>query len=438
MALARLRNPAALTLAALMALTAPIARADCVDGVREATPAEREAAQRGRAALIAGMPEAVRPLERRTPNRADPAAPVSLGFCRGTPVGAFTPAAADGFMYQFSREEGAARSEQRRALQRQVEELEKLPPEKEAQRRQIEAQMRAAYAAAPTRSRKDPPFTPEQQAQADRAQAEGRKLEDAMRRIEFDHRASVKPQTDPLRARADELQQGPQIFLVSLGMNLARFPDPMPAARGATLTFGAPSPKLSATLQPVNIVVKVEGPAGPARDALVGLIDRAYFEGLLNKPLPEVAASKKRIENNIAQAASAPPLAIASSVPLNASSTAVAPAAATASPTAAPAPNAAPAAAAASGSAAAATTSAPPPAQRSANATPCPPSARTANSNDAQRSGSQAGAEVGGAVLGGGWGRSVGASVGGVLGALGGSAKKEEPKPANAAADCPR
>jgi hypothetical protein len=437
MAIFQLRVPATLTLAALVALVVPIARADCVDGVREPTPAEREAAKRGQAALIAGIPEAVRPLERRSPNRSDPAAPASLSFCRGTPIGAFTLSAADGFMYQFAREEAAARSEQRRALQRQIEELEKLPPEKEAQRKEIEAQMRAAYAAAPTRSRKDPPFTAEQQAQVDRAQAEGRRLEDAMRRIEFDHRASVKPQTDPLRARADELQQGPQIFSVSLGMNLARFPEPLPAARGTTLTFGAPSPKLSATLQPVNIVVRVEGPSGPARDALVGLIDRAYLEGLLNKPLPEVEVSKKRIENSIAQAASAPPLAIASSVPLNASSTAAAPATATASPTAAPAPSAAPAAAVATGSTAAATASAPPSAQRSANATPCPPPSRTASSSDAQRSGSQVGGEVGGAVLGGGWGRSIGSSVGGVLGALGGaagSAKKEEPKPA----DCPR
>jgi hypothetical protein len=426
-------SAAALTFAAFIALLAPSANADCVDGVREPTPAEREAAQRGRAALIAGIPEAVRPLERRSPNRSDPAAPASLSFCRGVPIGAFSPSAADGYMYQFTREEAAARSEQRRALQRQVEDLEKLPPEKEAQRKEIEAQMRAAYAAAPTRSRKDPPFTPEQQAQVDRAQTEGRRLEDAMRRIEFDHRASVKPQTDPLRVRADELQQGPQIFSVALGMNVVRFPEPLPAARGIRLTFGAPSPKQSASMQPVNIVVTVEGPAGPARDALVGLIDRAYFEGLLNKPLPDVAASRKRIEDNMAQAASASPLAIAGSVP----PAAAAPAAAAAAPAASQVAAAAPAAAAASGTAAA-TTASTPPAQRSANAAPCPPPSRTASSNDAQRSGSQVGAEVGGAVLGGGWGRSVGSSVGGVLGALGGGAKKEEPKPANTAADCPR
>jgi hypothetical protein len=248
----------------------------------------------------------------------------------------------------------------------------------------------------------------------------------------------VKPQTDPLRARADELQQGPQIFAVKLNMNVASFPDPLPAARGALLTFGVPSPKRSATLQPVNIVVTVEGPAGPARDALVGLIDRAYLEGLLNKPLPEVAASKKRIENNIAQAASSPPLAIASSVPLAPAPAAATPARAAHAPAAAPAEVAAPSAAAASDNAAAATSAASSAGQRSANAAPCPTPSRTASSSDAQRSGSQVGAEVGGAVVGGGWGRSIGANVGGVLGALGGSAKKDEPKPANAAADCPR
>lgn len=431
MALVQARHPAAFIVAALIALAAPLAQADCVDGVREATPAEREAAQRGRAALLAGLPEAVRPLERRTPNRGDPAAPATFSACRGTPVGAFSPAAAEVYMYQFPREEAAARSEQRRALQRQVEELEKLPPEKEAQRKEIEAQMRAAYAAAPTRSRKDPPFTAEQQAQVDRAQTEGRRLEADARRIESDHRASMKPQTDPLRARADELQLGPQMFQVSLTMNVARFPEPLPAARGTTVTFGVPSPKLSASLQAVNIVATITGPAGPARDALVGLIDRGYFEGLLNRPLPEVAASSKRIDNNIAQAASAAPLAVASSVPLNAASTAVAPAAATA---AAPAPSAAPATAAASGGAAASTASTAPSAQRSAGAAPCPPPARAASSDDAQRTGSQVGSEVGGAVLGGGWGRGVGASVGSALGALGGSAKKDEPKPA----DCPR
>jgi hypothetical protein len=328
-------------------------------------------------------------------------------------------------MYAFTREEAAARSEQRRALLRQVEELEKLPPEKEAQRRDLEAQMRAAYAAAPTRSRKDPPFTAEQQAQVDRAQVEGRRLEEAMRRVESEHRASVKPQTDPLRARADEFQQGPQLFAVSIGMNVARLPESIPAARGAVLSFGPASPRQSATLQPVNVVVTVEGPAGPARDALVGLVDRAYLEGLLGRPLPEVAGSKQRIDGNIARAAAAAPLAIAGSAP------GTVPASSAVSPAGAPA-------AAASNPGGAAAAALAPPAPRGTGAAPCPPAQSAQAPADGARGGRDVGAEVGGAVLGGGWGRGIGASVGGVLGALGGSAKKDEPTPASAAADCPR
>lgn len=417
-----------------LAIAMNAARADCVDGTRNATPAELDFGQRARAALIAGLPEAVRPIERRSPQRADPSEPFRHTPCRGTPVGAFSPVASDGFLYQFTREEAAARSEQRQQLRRQIEELERLPADKEAQRKELEAQMRAAYAAAPTRSRKDPPFTPEQQAQVDRAQAEGRALEQSMRKIESDHRASVKPQTDPLRARMDELQQGPQLFSVTIGMNVARFPEA--AANAQLATFGAPAPKQSASLQVQNLVLRIEGPAGAARDALAGLVDRVYLQALLGKPLPDVAASKARIESAIARAATAAPLAIATtpapaagadSAQAASDSTRTAPPAA-AAPTAAAA---APAAAAQSTHASTARSNAP---SNAPNSAPCKPPTQNANAGDAARSGSQVGADVGGAVLGGGWGRSVGGAVGGALGVLGGTAKKDEPKPA----DCPR
>jgi hypothetical protein len=103
------------------------------------------------------------------------------------------------------------------------------------------------------------------------------------------------------------------------------------------------------------------------------------------------------------------------------------------------------------GAAAATTTNAAPsqpgsaPAPSTASAqNPCPAPSRAASTTttagtDAARTGRDVGGEVGGAILGGGWGRSIGASVGGALGALGGSAKKDETKPAaTAAADCPR
>ena len=63
-------------------------------------------------------------------------------------------------------------------------------------------QMKVAYEAASRRSRKDPPFTPEQQAQVDRAMAEGNKHADAAKKLVSDHVASVKFQTDQLRAQA--------------------------------------------------------------------------------------------------------------------------------------------------------------------------------------------------------------------------------------------
>ena len=422
-----------LTLVALLS-AAPAARADCVDGVRPPTAGETEFIQRAQAALVAGLPEAVRPIERRSANRPDPVARGGGTMCRGTPVGAFGAATADGFLYRFTPEEANARSQQRRELLRQVEALEKLPPEKEAQRKELETQMRAAYAAAPRRSRNDPPFTPEQQAQVDRAQVEGRRLEDAMRRVEFEHRASVKPQADPLRARADELQQGPQTFSVALGMNAKTF-EPLAPERGQRITLGTPSPKQSASLQPVNIVVTVEGPAGPARDALVSLIDRDYLAGLIGKPLPDVATSQKRIESNVARAAAAPALSVASSVPLGAAG-ATPPGGESAAPAAGTATAAAAATTGAAAGAAASTPRAAAPASTTAQA-PCPPPNRTASaSNDAQRTGSQVGGEVGGAVLGGGWGRSVGSAVGGALGALGGS--KPQQAPPQQPADCPR
>lgn len=399
------------------ALIALPARADCPDGVRNPTPAETDFAQRAGAALVAGLPEAVRPLERQGTQRSDPLAPPRLSFCVGSPVGSFSPGAGVALVYRFPPAELQARAEQRRQLQRQVEALEKLPPDKEAQVQQLTEQARAAAASAPRRSRKDPAFTPEQQAQVERAEAEANRLAQAARQIQFDHNASVKPQADPLKARADQLQGAQQQFSVSIAMNVERFAQP--AAEVEAFAFGAPSPGRSAGLRVRNIAVEVKGPAGPARDAVLGLIDRGYLQGLLDKPLPEVAASRQRIEANIAAATAAPPLAIAPTVPLTAGASAPA----VASAPAAPAPGAQAIAAAAAPSSAGARN-------------PCPPPAQ-GETAEAARTSSQVGAEVGGAALGGGWGRGIGSAVGGALGALGGAAKKPEAAPATGT-DCPR
>lgn len=299
----RLNLLAATAIALACATHATAVRADCVDGVRDATQAELDFAARARAALVAGLPPLPSPIERRG-RPIDFNERVNLSFCRGQPVGSFDVSIADGYLYNFTPTEANDRSQRRRELQRQIEQLQQLPPDKEAQRKALADQARAAYDAAPRRSRKDPPLSPEQQALADKQGAEGRRLEDAARRVTSDHQASVKAQTDPLRVQADELQQGPQIFQVDLAINRASFSE---AGKSALITFGAPSAKRSTGLIVHNVVVTVVGPDGPARRALVEAIDRPYLQGLVGKAPPQVAASQTRVT---AVAAAAPPPAV--------------------------------------------------------------------------------------------------------------------------------
>ncbi len=408
---ALIQSSAAMAVCLAAMLWAPAARADCVDGTREATAAEIDFAQRARAALIASMPPLAAPIQRRSKQPLAPGEKPSFGFCRQTPVGAFSPSVSDALMAEFSAAQAQDRSQRRRELLRQIELLEQLPPEKESQRKALEEQMRAAYAATPTRRRSDPPFTPEQQAQVDKHQAEGRRLESTARQVASDHRHSLKPQTEPLREQADKLQQGPELFTIRLVMNAERFDT---ARDGAVLThFGQPSPRRSAALRPLNISVSIEGPDGPARRALVDALDRGHLQSLIDKPLPDVAASTARI----AQLAAVVPAPVPSVVDGQAASGSAAAPVAT---VAAPAVRAA---------------TANPPASNASPPANCPPAPRTAAA-DGPRGAAQAGAEVGGAVLGGGWGRQVGGAVGGVLGALGG-AKKPTPAASAAAADCP-
>jgi hypothetical protein len=276
-------------IAAALALPLVPAYADCVDGVRAATPAELEFAARARAALIAGLPAPPVQTERRGKPH-DFAERPKFDFCKDTPIGAFAPSVSEGYLYTFARTDAERRSAERRRLLQQIEEIEMLPPEKEAQRKVLLEQMRAAYDAAPKRSRKDPPLAPEQQALADKQNAEGRRLEGLANQVAQDHRASVKHQTDPLRARADALNAFPQEFVLVLHINAARFPE----SAESVATFGAPSPRQSAALKVHNVVLEVRGPEGAARQALLAAVDRGYLQGLVGQQLPDIGASQAR------------------------------------------------------------------------------------------------------------------------------------------------
>ncbi|MBX3236637.1 MAG: hypothetical protein KF814_10820 [Nitrospiraceae bacterium] len=265
--------------------------ADCVDGVREATQAELAFAVRAEAALAAALPAPIPSSERRGAAYDFTRQP-KLSFCKADPEGSFSPAMAGGYLYKFPKAEADRLYGERKAIEKQIEALETLPPEENARYKELLAQMRSAYDGAPRRSRKDPPFTAEQQAQVERANTEGRKLEAAANKVVADHKASVVAQADQLRAQAKKLETFPQEFLVRLAINVDRFPE----ASSTTETVGTPSVRRSAGLAVHNVVVAVEGPEGGARQAIFDAIDKAYLKSLVGQPLPEVEASKARAE----------------------------------------------------------------------------------------------------------------------------------------------
>ena len=331
-------NAAFLTLGALM--YAHGARADCVDGVRDPTSAELEFAARAQAALAAALPAPIVDSERRGA-AYDFSAQPRLSFCKGTPEGAFSPSVGSAYLYRFPRAEADRMGAERKRIELRIEEIEKLPPEKEAQRKQLLDQMRTAYDSAPRRSRKDPPFTPEQQAQVDRASAEGRKLEEAANKVVADHKASVKPQTDPLRAQAKRLETFPQEIAVRIAMNQDRLTEDGPQQA----SFGSPSARRSAGLRVYNVTISVTGPEGAARQAFFESVDRAYLKSLVGQPLPDVAAARTRAAQVAAAAPVAAPVAAAApSTPAASVSTAAAPPPAGAPAAARPASSAAPSA----------------------------------------------------------------------------------------------
>jgi hypothetical protein len=389
------------TLAVLLFLIASgFARADCVDGTRAATPAEVDFGTRALAALAAALPPPIPNSERRGAPPEIGKAP-ALSFCKGQREGDFLVAVGQSYLYRFPKADADRMFAERKEIERRIAALETLPPEKAAEQKALLDQARAAYDATPRRSRTDPPLSSEDQALANRKQAEGRALEDRANGVVRAYKESVRPQTEPLRRQADALQSFPQDLQVRYAINVERFP--APDGKAVVYTLGAPSARKNAGLKVHNVVAEISGPEGAARQALADAVDQAYLQGLVSAPLPSVQDSQARASRyatDVAATATVTPAAAAT--PPNTPSTEPA------------RPS--------TGTTAAASSKAPP---------PCPPAGGGQSSGTA----ADAGAAIGGAVGGGGFGRSVGGAVGGLLGAIGASSdtKPASPPPS----DCP-
>jgi hypothetical protein len=390
------------TLAVLLFLiSSGFARADCVDGTRTATSAEVDFGTRALGALAAALPAPIPNSERRGAPPEIGKAP-ALSFCKGQREGDFLIAVGQSYLYRFPKADADRMFAERKEIEGRLAALETLPPEKAAEQKALLDQARAAYDAAPRRSRKDPPLSSEDQALADRKQAEGRALEDRANGVVRAHKESVRAQIEPLRRQADALQFYPQELQVRYVINVERFPTP--DAKAIVYTFGAPSARRSAGLKVHNVVAEISGPEGAARQALADAVDRAYLQSLASAPLPSVQDSQARASRyttDVAATATVTPAATAAQ----------------------PNPSSSEPARPSTGTTAAAPSKAPP---------PCPPAGGGGQSSGTA---ADAGAEIGGAVGGGGFGRSVGSAVGGLLGAIGASSdtKPASPPPS----DCP-
>jgi hypothetical protein len=359
------------------------AHADCVDGVRAATPAEAAFHQRAMAAAAAALPKAAAPLERR--DRVDLATiPPLSGLCAGTRVGGFPVKVAANYVRAFTPAEVDARKSSRRALEQQIEQLRTLPPDRQAEQDALNRKAVAVYESVPRRSREDPPFTPEQQRLVDQRTAEGRALEDKARRVSSDYAATVEPQVAPLRDQAYALDTSPQNFELTINVNAPEW-DLRPGGDLRIASFGPMLMSPGAGLAVKQVAIVLRGPDGPAKDALFAAIDQEYLQRLLNAPLPATADSAERAAR---VAVATLPLEVTGSV-----------------------------AAGGRGEPAVATSAATAPATSSTKPK-CAPPAGSGGSEASAAAGAPRGAEVGGSVIGG-YGSRVGRTIGGALGALG-------------------
>ncbi|MCZ8133229.1 MAG: hypothetical protein O9284_18335 [Steroidobacteraceae bacterium] len=273
-------------------LTAGAAAADCVDGVRAATTAEQEFSARAAAALAAALPRAAAPLS--LAHAADVAARArSLSLCAGTAIGGFEVSTGATYVRTFTPAEAATRDAKRRALEQRMEEMKRLPPELQARQDELLRQAKAVYDTVPRRSRKDPPFTPEQQAIVDQRSAEGRALEDRARAVEHEHVRSLEAQLKPLRDEASALQNSPQQLAVQLLVNAPEY-RLRDIGDAQVASFGPMLKRPGGGLAVKQVAVIVRGPAGIARQAVLDGIDQAYLKSLLGQPLPSVEESTAR------------------------------------------------------------------------------------------------------------------------------------------------
>jgi hypothetical protein len=283
-------------LVGLAAYALPAAHADCVDGVREVRPAEAEFHERAMAALVAALPPVPRGAE-AAGTRYDFRQLPGLGvLCKETKVGAFSPNVRMDYLLRLDPAESNRRRAQLQQIDDEILAALKLPPGQAAERDALERKATAADYA------RNAALKAGDKAAAEARMAEVQSLNAAAQAITKRHRDSVKPQVDALTEKRKAISVVPQSASVVLQINAAR----LPAGSGSVSmgSYGEDSPQRSAALRVLNVVWRINGEAGPLREALEASLDQTRLKSLVDKPLPTVGESQAAAQ--AAEAVTAP------------------------------------------------------------------------------------------------------------------------------------
>ena len=249
------------SIAILTTCIATAAFADCIEGMRDATPAEIQFNKRVAAALREALP---------TPPANWTLASVredNVGsVCSDTPEGDFAVRVTASFSYHPPKEESDRMYAEHRKLQSQVEALRQLPPavakERQAWLDRMSEANRAANGAAKAG---DKTLAKRKDSEAEEYSRKGREIRD-------NYLASVRRQVEQLEARQKTLDyRGSEVRVVLLANE--RYPRRVdPSLASEVVAGNVPTPK-SPGLKVHNVRAVMEGPAA-RREAILAAFDR--------------------------------------------------------------------------------------------------------------------------------------------------------------------
>lgn len=238
-----------------------IALADCIEGMREATPAEVRFHQRVSASLKDALPTP-------PPNwTAGPAIAPEVGaFCKGEPEGGFEVRVAATFTYHPPKEEGDRLYAEHRKLQAEIDTLKQLPPAVATERQgwldRMSGANRASNQAAKEGNRA---LAKQKDAEADEYSRKGREVRDA-------YLASVRSKVEALEARQKTLDYRGSAVNVILVANGGQPRQVDPTAAFEVVAGKVPTPNAPG-LKVHNVRAVVEGPAA-RREAFRPALDK--------------------------------------------------------------------------------------------------------------------------------------------------------------------